>query len=415
LALTPAPLPLSCGSRANKKMPKQVVVYTPEPSSGAARYVFELVKSVADAGAPVLLFCPSNFAYTEGLEARGVRISYSASRGTGPGSLSARIIRNLRFFCLHFLRQLAICQPGNIFHVQFPLYFPLGLASFLVAKIRGSRVVFTAHDPVPHKWLLPPRLQLIERGTLGLAYRLSDRIIVHNEADRKLLVEKFDQPPGKICVIPHGPLSVGPAPRPFQFGDRLELLLFGSIREDKGIHLAVEAVLRLHMRGRLVQLTIAGALANAREADYWERCKQMIAKAGSCVRVQERFVRDDELPGLISDCHAVLLPYTGENSESGVAALALANERAIIARNVGGLRTLLAAADLGIPIESSTAEAVEDAIEDAIDSGFEDLQIKGKRGAQLMNSTRSWADIGRTTADLYDRIGQSELASNTSK
>ncbi len=79
--------------------------------------------------------------------------------------------------------------------------------------------------------------------------------------------------------------------------------------------------------------------------------------------MDERFIADDELPALIADCHAMLLPYTGGNSESGVAALALANGRAIIARNVGGLSTLLSAADLGIAIEAPTPQAVEHAIE----------------------------------------------------
>ncbi len=187
-------------------MQKRVVVYTPEPASGAARYVFELVKSLAQTGAPVLLFCPANFAYATDLASSGVAISYSATRGTEPGSLRARITRNLRFFGLHFFRQFSICRPGDIFHVQFPLYFPFGLVSFLVAKTRGSRVVFTAHDPVPHKWLLPDSFRILERGALGLAYDLSDGIIVHNEADRRLLVEEFGQPASKISVVPHGPL-----------------------------------------------------------------------------------------------------------------------------------------------------------------------------------------------------------------
>lgn len=385
-------------------MQNRVVVYTPEPASGAARYVFELVKALRQAGAPVVLFCPANFAYAGNLATSGVSVSYSATRGTEPGSLIRRITRNLRFVAFHFLRQFSLCRPGDVFHIQFPLYFPLGLVSFVVAKSRGSRVVFTAHDPIPHKWLLPSWLRIIERGTLSLAYGLSDSIIVHNEADRTLLIGQFGQPAGKISVVPHGPLPVTDADLPFKSGSQLELLLFGSIREDKGIHLAVEAVQRLNAQGKPVRLTIAGAVANAREIEYWEHCKALIAQAGDCVRVHERFIADEELPTLLADCHAMLLPYTGGNSESGVAAVALANERAIIARDVGGLRTLLAAADLGIPIEDSTPEAVEEAIQAALGLGLEALREKGANGAKLMNATRSWAEIGRSTVHLYARV-----------
>src|SRR4051794_12674650 len=218
-------------------MHNRIVVYTPEPASGAARYVFELAKSVAGAGASVLLFCPSNFAYAADLAGSGVSVSHSATRGTAPGSFLTRITRNLRFFGLHFLRQMSVCKPGDVFHVQFPLYFPLGLVSFILARARGSRVVFTAHDPVPHKWLLPGSLRKIERGSLRLASHRSALFIVHNEADQKLLMGNFAHPASKISVVPHGPLSLGTAAHPFRAGDRLELLLFGSIREDKGIHL----------------------------------------------------------------------------------------------------------------------------------------------------------------------------------
>ncbi len=349
----------------------------------------------------MLLFCPENFAYRAELAGYRIPVCYAAVRGTEPAPLPNRIWRNLRFFGLHFLRQLSLCAPGDVFHVQFPLYFPVGLFSFLVAKMRGSRVVFTAHDPIPHKWLLPEPLRVIERGTLSLAYHLSDVIIVHNEADRQLLVEEFGQPPAKISVVPHGPLALGAATHPFKAGEFLELLLFGSIREDKGIHLAVEAVHRLHVLGKPVRLTIAGAVANAREAEYWEHCKALIAQAGDCIEVQERFLAENEIAALIADCHAMLLPYTGGNSESGVAAVALANQRAIIARNVGGLSTLLSAADLGVPIEGATPRAVEGAIEAALALGPEGLRQKGANGVELMRSTRSWAEIGRKTVSLY--------------
>src|SRR5205085_51186 len=140
------------------------------------------------------------------------------------------------------------------------------------------------------------------------------------------------------------------------------------------------------------------------ETEYWERCKASIAQAGDCVRVEERFIADDELPALMADCHAMLLPYTGGHSESGVAALALANGRTIIARNVGGLSTLLSAADLGIPIEASRPQAVEEAIETALGLGLDALCEKGRTGAQLMYSTRSWTEIGKQTVTLYARV-----------
>jgi hypothetical protein len=70
------------------------------------------------------------------------------------------------------------------------------------------------------------------------------------------------------------------------------------------------------------------------------------------------------------------------------------------------LATLLRAADLGIPIENSTPEDVEKAIEIALAVGLEELREKGATGAEWMNSTRSWSEIGRQTVHLYARLKQ---------
>src|SRR4051795_6265984 len=193
-------------------MSTRAIICTPEPSSGAARYVFELASSLAATTTRVALLCPSNFARCSELKARGIDVLFSSARGTAPGTAIARISRNLRFLCTHFFRQFTAASRGDILHFQFPHYFPLGLISFLIAKLRGCRIVFTAHDPVPHKWLLPRALRLLERGSLRWAYDLTDRIVVHNEADKRLLIDSFEQRQTKVVVIPHGPFSFRSVP-----------------------------------------------------------------------------------------------------------------------------------------------------------------------------------------------------------
>ena len=76
-----------------------------------------------------------------------------------------------------------------------------------------------------------------------------------------------------------------------------------------------------------------------------ESRKAEIEGCGDYVRVIERYIPDDEVGVLLTHCDAVLLPYTDFNSDSGVAALALANGRPIIARRTGGLAALLDASE----------------------------------------------------------------------
>ena len=103
---------------------------------------------------------------------------------------------------------------GDIAHMQFPLYFPARPDFFPPGAPRGCPTIFTAHDPVPHKWLLPGRLRWLEWNTLRWAYALSDRLIVHNETGRSALTEKFRQDPGKIVVISHGSFVRVPVAQP---------------------------------------------------------------------------------------------------------------------------------------------------------------------------------------------------------
>lgn len=383
----------------------EIVVHTSEPSSGAARYVTELVTCLAANNARVTLFCPPTFDYLREVRACGAEVAFSARRRIGPGSALSRLAGNVRFLFGTALRQIRETHRGDIVHIQFPLYFPAGLTFFVLARLRGCSIVFTVHDPVPHKWLLPSGLRHLECAALRLAYSMSDRLIVHNETGRSALVEKFGQNAGKIAVIPHGPLltahrNSGAAPR-----DGFRLLVFGGIRENKGVHLAIQAVQLLNSGGtQRVELTIAGEVANTCEQSYWDACRELINQNPAGIRVIDRYIEDRETGPLLAEHHAVLLPYAGFLSESGVAALALANRRPIIATRAGGLGVILASCNCGIAIEEPTAGGVAQALLRAIEAGPEALDEMGETGAAFMETSRSWKEIGRRTLAVYSEL-----------
>ncbi len=380
---------------------QRIIVHTAEPSSGAARYVSELIAALAASGAEVTLFCPPTFEFLRGAELSGVRVSFAGQRPVGHASFVTRVARNGKYLLATAFRQMGTMRPGDVVHFQFPLYFPAGLVFFGLARLRGCPIVFTAHDPKPHKWLLPRKLRWLEWKMLRLAYSMSNQIIVHNEAGKQVLIQEFVQSPDKVSVVPHGPLRfaqpMGQAP-----SGSLRLLLFGSIRQNKGVQLAVAAVQALNSGGKTqVDLTIAGEVANAREQQYWADCKDLIARNPNGLTVMERYIPDHEVGKLISDHSALLLPYSDFTSESGVAALALANRRAIIATRAGGLGELLSQGECGIPIESPTAEGVEQAIRAALRLGPDALEKMGESGAALFESGRSWREIAEKTRVVY--------------
>ncbi len=281
---------------------RSIIVHTPEPGAGAGQYVAAFVEGLAAQGARVRLFCPSNFAYNNEVSAAGVEIIRAPIREVSYASLGRRFWRNTKFafgalwqFCLSVERE-------DVVHFQFVLHLGLGLLFLAAARLKGSKVVMTVHDPLPHRWILPRALRWVETAILGIGYSLCDQLIVHNQAGRRILIEKFQVEPGDISVIPHGPLNA--APKVVSAFENLpderrplKLLFFGSLRENKGLHLAIGAVQHLRRRngGRSVCLTIAGHIPNLMELRYWAECRRLIERDPGGIELIEEMVDDDKM------------------------------------------------------------------------------------------------------------------------
>ena len=394
------------GNGTRNSVGPRVIMHTPEPEHGMAQYVFEIVMALTKSGVPVVLFCPENFERQDKLLAAGVQIEHAAFRAVSNAGFTERMTRNLRFATKSAFREFRLVRPGDVVHFQSMLHLPLGFLFFLTAILRGGSIVLTAHDPVPHRWRLPRALSWLERKMLQVSYLLSDEIIVHNQEGKDLMVRAFHIRESSVSVIPHGHYSCN-ASQGVRFPpfDCLRLLAFGSIRENKGTHLAVQATQMLNAGGGIpVSLTIAGRPCNAAEQQYWRQCKQLISRKPDGIEVIERHIANEEIEPLLARHHAVLLPYTEFHSESGVASLALSHHRPILATTAGGLGELMQQGTCGIPIARANAEALEHAISAAIHLGPERLQTMGLKGSEFIRQSRSWDSIARQTTAVYNQL-----------
>ncbi len=384
---------------------RRIILHTPEPRSAAARYVWELVTALTLEGAKIHVVCPENFQFLGDFAGNpNIVLHLTCARSTSNRrNLLTRIVDNLRFLASSWAGLVKNGRRGDVVHFQFVLHFPFGALFFLTAKLRGCKIVFTVHDPLPHKWLLPEFLRWLERGALAWAYRASQTLIVHSEPGKRALIEHFGQKSHKISVIAHGPYDLGSGPLPMPDSDCLELLMFGSLRQNKGLHLAIAAVQLLHEEGLAVRLTIAGDVPNAHEQDHWDDCVRLIARNPEPVRVFQEFVPDDKLPQLFGACHAVLLPYTQFYSDSGVASMALANGRPIIATQSGGLGVLMESANLAVTIKEPSVAAVAAAIREALKLTVAGLALRGMSGAEYVNVWSGWDRIAAQTCAVYSR------------
>jgi len=385
-------------------MSQRIFLHTPEPISSPAIYVDELSRALTGAGVPIHIICPANHQARSRFE-RNPLITLHLSTGRATRSLDGllrKVWANLRFLLSSCMVLFRSVRRGDIVHFQYILHFPFGALFFFCALLRRCTIVFTVHDPLPHKWLLPARLRSLEKGALGWSYQVSDVLMVHSESGKRTLIGHFPRVADKIRVIPHGPYQLDVALPPMPQSVDLEVLLFGALRENKGAHLAIEAVQQLRQEGVPVRLTIAGGVLNRKEQGYWDRCRKLIAAYPEPIRLLEEFIPQERLPELFANCHCFLLPYTQFSSDSGVAFMALANGRPIISTRAGGLESLLESSGGGLPVEQPTAAAVAAALREAVKLGPEHLDRLGRAGKAWVLEECGWPKVASQTRQVYE-------------
>jgi glycosyltransferase involved in cell wall biosynthesis len=189
----------------------------------------------------------------------------------------------------------------------------------------GFPFVPVIHDAAPHPGERQPlfgwRLDR-ELGAARAAGVLSEAVAQHIAARR----------PGLPLIrLPLGALmptaSAVPASEP------TDLLFFGRLRAYKGLDLLRDAWPLLRAAHPAATLRVVG------EGDAEACAPGLSALPG--VRVEPRWVADDELAPLIASARVLVLPYR-EASQSGVLPLALALGVPVVATAVGGLSEQLA-------------------------------------------------------------------------
>jgi glycosyltransferase involved in cell wall biosynthesis len=220
----------------------------------------------------------------------------------------------------------------------------------VIALARRTPTVAIVHNAVPHEAL--PLERPLSRWVLS---RCSG-IVVHAAAVADEVADLVG--PVETVVTPHPP-NIEVEPQPLPGGDEVRLLFFGFVRHYKGVDVAVDALAALAERGVRCHLTIAGELWDP--IDTWHRAISHHGLEGQ-VELRPRYVPDAEVCAVLAEHHAVVLPYRSA-SQSGIAPMALAAGRPVIATRVGGLHEVVIDGVNGTLAEPGDPTSLADAIE----------------------------------------------------
>ncbi len=210
--------------------------------------------------------------------------------------------------------QVAICaMPG-----------PLDLVMAWALRQLHVKLVVTVHDAdlhpgdgFPMQMALQRRLIRRADALIALTQHVSERLLRQRAARGKPLLR---------ASLP--PFTFGPRPPPpLSHGGPMRLLCFGRLLPYKGLDL-LETALRGLAEVPQYEVRIVGQGPDSGTL----RALAALPR----VRVENRWVPEDEVGALIGWADAVLLPYR-EASQSGVAAIAIAAGRWVVATRVGGL------------------------------------------------------------------------------
>jgi len=290
----------------------------------------------------------------------------------------------------------------DVIHVQFlPMFkwrVPLDLWFVEFCQWRGSKLVLTVHDLLPHD-----TGEAYKRTFEGL-YRMVDAIICHSPHVEARLEAEFSVPKDKISVIPHGPFFYDlPASgdektlQSFKLEtDQVLVLWQGIIFPYKGIDLLLRSWKQVEAVVDDACLVIAGTGAPEFLEEIRAQVRDLDLKR---VKMHFRFISTEELVALYRASSVVVYPYRAITT-SGALATGLALGKAIVASDLPVFRELLTNGENAFLVDpQNSAELAGAVIELAQDQALREKFAKKVR--EMDFGDQSWLSIAKKTMQTY--------------
>lgn len=249
------------------------------------------------------------------------------------------------YFCFEARKYDALFVPHfHFFNIVFILAF----------KLHKKPIILVEHDCIVHFGDELPLQQML----INLCLKNATHIIflshfVASLAQPSLLKNK------PTFIIPHGIFAFNGLNRNKKvFSHNPNLLFFGRISKYKGIELLLEAMRAIPPQS-YNKLIIAG------KSNYAYSLESLPKAILGKLEIIDRFLSQSEIASIFNRSAIVLMPYI-EASQSGVAAVAIANAMPCIVSDVGGLKEqfILDSASRGGQTDASCAIIIKPNVSD---------------------------------------------------
>ncbi|MBI5806599.1 glycosyltransferase family 4 protein [candidate division TA06 bacterium] len=294
-------------------------------------------------------------------------------------------------------------ENAQILHFQWSAVPEVDHYYWSFYKKQGYRLVYTVHNLWPHKQGRNDHKKYLR------LYRLADQLIVHCRETSNGLAEKFGIDEGKIQTIamPALPLPATGGPSGTVIKEQLGLasnriaLCFGFIEEYKGFDLAIEA---LASAANKIPKDVVLVIAGRDDAGWTRRLNGLIAEKNLQKRVVLKlgFMEQAYLKALIEASGVCLFPYR-RISQSGALLTAMAEGRAVVGFDVGGISEVIENGKNGIVVPSGDVKALGETMV-ALFSSDEKIWEMGKASLELVANKYSFIATGQATHKVYQSM-----------
>jgi D-inositol-3-phosphate glycosyltransferase len=296
---------------------------------------------------------------------------------------------------------IVLRSRAAVVHLQWPLG-PHDDVYLAVLRAFGRHVVYTAHDVLPHE----PTPDAFPR--LHRLLKHVDRVILHSAENERDFHRTFadDAPPSTI--VPHGNYAffvqhsrTTPAEARAALGIPPEarvVLFFGMIRPYKGLNDLVNAFGQIRNAVSDAWLLIAGY-----PQEPFAPYDRALGAVGirDCTTLRLGYHEVDEVAKFFRAADVVVLPYRSA-SQSGIAQLAFAFAKPVIATRVGGLPEVIEEGRSGLLVDPGDDRAIAQAAITLLTNPSLRHSM-GLRSSELAASRFSWDRIAEMTLSVYDR------------
>lgn len=316
----------------------------------------------------------------------------------------SKYIRALRYVRGLLSSLWAIRRRGGRFcHLHFFHYAFLELLTCVLARAFGLRIVVTVHD-----------VESFSTGSdaplLGLIFRLTDRLVVHNDFSRKEVVRLLEGLgiSREIFVIPHGNYlpyvkSVGRDEACARLGispDKKVILFFGQIKKVKGLEVLIEAMPKILAAHPDAVLLIAGKVWK----DNFDQYEQLVRRLGiqGAVMQHIRYIDDELVGNYYSAADLVVLPYR-RIYQSGVLLMAMSYGAATLSSRLEPMQEVVDEGYNGLLFEAGNSEDLALVASKALDGSVRHI---GAQAIEKMKRAHDWSTIAKQHLDVYKKYAR---------